>query len=508
MIKRTFFLLTILTLALDPLFLAQEAGSAQPRHLRLDEAVQLALKHNHVVRIASFKVEEDQHAKEVAKSAYLPNIRNDSIFAHLTDTQFIGIPAGSLGTVAGTRIPSSTEVINQGALTFETVGTGLVQPLTQLFKIKAANDVAAADVQASKGKARSTQNEVALKVRQLYYGILVVQSQHQALEAKIRATEELQTERIQQVKYGSTLEANLIESRAQSLQAKQDLLTSELQLSDLVMQFNDVVGLPINSQVVLDPNVPMPTAGSSREESVKLALDSNPKIAEAKAGVDKASAGVREAKREYIPDIDVFTRYSYTNNVPSSSSTSPRDECLKLALDSNPNIAEAKAEVEKAAAGVREAKREYIPDVEAFSRYSYSDNVPFLARNYGTFGVHFGYDLFDGGKKRATLREREAQLAQATENLVRISDEVEVKVQTAYNKLERTKQMLAVSQELLAARKEAQRVSAQGLEHGTYLRSQAEAAVAQEQEAQTLLLQAQLQYAQAQDELNEAKGRR
>jgi len=448
MIKRTFFLLTILTLALDPLFMAQEAGSAQPRHLRLDEAVQLALKHNHVVRIASFKVEEDQHAKEVAKSAYLPNIRNDSIFAHLTDTQFIGIPAGSLGTVAGTRIPSSTEVINQGALTFETVGTGLVQPLTQLFKIKAANDVAAADVQASKGKARSTQNEVALKVRQLYYGILVVQSQHQALEAKIRATEELQTERIQQVKYGSTLEADLIESRAQSLQAKQDLLTSELQLSDLVMQFNDVVGLPINSQVVLDPNVPMPTAGSSREESVKLALDSNPKIAEAKAGVDKASAGVREAKREYIPDIDVFTRYSYTNN------------------------------------------------------------VPFLVHNFGTFGVHFGYDLFDGGKKRATLREREAQLAQATENLVRISDEVEVKVQTAYNKLERTKQMLAVSQELLAARKEAQRVSAQGLEQGTYLRSQAEAAVAQEQEAQTLLLQAQLQYAQAQDELNEAKGRR
>jgi hypothetical protein len=41
---------------------------------------------------------------------------------------------------------------------------------------------------------------------------------------------------------------------------------------------------------------------------------------------------------------------------------------------------------------------------------------------------------------------------------------------------------------------------------GVYLRSQAEAAVAQESQAQTQLLQSQLEYAEAQDELNEAIG--
>jgi len=97
-------------------------------------------------------------------------------------------------------------------------------------------------------------------------------------------------------------------------------------------------------------------------------------------------------------------------------------------------------------------------------------------------------------------------LAQAKENLARISDEVEVKVQTAYNKLERTQQMVAVSQELLTTRREAKRVSAQQLERGAYLRSQADAAVAQEFAAQTLLLQSQLEYAQAQDELTDAIG--
>ena len=448
MIKRAFFLLTILTLALSPLLTAQEVASAQPRHLGLEEAVQLALKHNHSVRIASFKVEEDQHAKEVARSAYLPVLRNDTSFGHVTDTQFIEIPAGSLGSVGSYAIPPRNHIINQGGVNIFTSGTSLTQPLTELFKIKAANDAARANVEASRGKARDVRDQVELKVRQLYYRILVTQSQHQAIDAKIRAVEDLKSERVQQVKYGSTLEADFIESRAQSLQAKQDLLILELQLSDLRMQFNDVVGLPINTEVALDPDVPAPTASSSREEYIKLALDSNPEIAEAKAEVEKASAGVRAAKREYIPDVEAFARYSHQNN-----------------------------------------------------------SVPFLAPNFGTFGVHAGYDIFDGGKKRAMLRQRDAQLDQARENLARITDEIEVKVQTAYNKLERTEQMVAVSQELLTARKEASRVSAQGLEQGTYLRSQADAAFAQQSEAQTLLLQSQLEYAQAQDELNEAVGR-
>ncbi len=426
--------------------LGQQSDSAAPRTINLHQAVDMALKHNHVVRIASYHVEEETHAKEVARSVYFPVMRNDSSFIHVTDTQNIQIPAGALGLVSANEIPAQPLILNQGGKTFESSGTGLVQPLSQLFKIKAGNDVARADLDASRGKARSVENDVALKVRQLYYKILVVQSQHHAIEAKMRALEDLRSERVQQVKYGSTLEADLIESRAQALQAKQELLTSELQLSDLRMQFNDVVGLPIKNEVALDPSL------------------------------------------------------------PASMDSCEREQCIKLALDSHPEIAEARAVVEKAAAGVRAAKREYIPDVEAFARYSYQNDVPFLARNFGTFGIHFSYDIFDGGKKRSMVRERDAQLAQARENLARISDEVELRVQTAYNKLERTQQMIAVSQELLAAREEARRISAQQLEHGAYLRSQAEVAAAQEFEAQTLLLQSQLDYAQAQDELTQATG--
>src|SRR5215831_3590207 len=227
--------------------LAQQPESNGTRHLNLHEAVDLALRHNHVVRIAELHVDEEQRAKEVAKSAYLPKIKNDSVFAHATDTQFIAIPQGGLGVVGGTPIPGHQFTINQGDKNFVSSGTGLTQPLTELFKIKAGNDIARAELNASREKARGVQNDVALKVRELYYSILVVQSKHQAIEANVRAVEDQQSERVQQVKYGSTLELDLIESKAQLLQAKQDLLTTELQLSDLRLEFNDIVGLPLKT---------------------------------------------------------------------------------------------------------------------------------------------------------------------------------------------------------------------------------------------------------------------
>ena len=426
---------------------AQQQAANSSRHLTLQEAVQLALKHNHVVRIAGLRVEEMQHAKEKAKSGYFPTIQNESRAFTVTDTQFIQIAAGSLGTVSGTPIPTESETLNQGGRTFVTSGTGLVQPLTQLFtRVKPANEAASAELGATRADAQETENEVALKVHQLYYRVLITQLHRSATEARIKAAQDLQSERTEQVKYGSALDEDVIESRAQSLQAKQELLSTELQLSDLTMQLNDVTGLPLATQLDLDPGVP----------------------------------GVTD--------------------------TCAREDCVKVALQSHPEIVAAREELRKANAAVQLSKADYVPDVTAFARYSYQNNVPFLAHNFGTFGVELTYDLFDGGRRRAAVRESDAQVAEAKENLARVTEDVQLRLQVAYNKLQRTKEMVQVSEELYALRAESSRVSAQQLQKGEALQSQAQTAVAQELDAKTTLLQSQLDYIQARDEVTQAMG--
>ena len=264
--KWTLQLLRITLVLSGVVAFAGEPGDAPPaRHITLHEAVQLALQHNHNVHIAGYKVEEKEHAKEVARSAYFPTIHNDSNFVHITDTQLIQIQEGSLGTVAGNPVPSATATLNQGGRDLTTSGTQLTQPLTTMLKIRAANDMAQAELKASQQKSKQTENDVALKVHQLYYRVLIAQVHRAAMEARIKASEDLQGERVQQVKYGSTLEENLIESRAQLLEAKQEMLTTDLQLSDLKLQLNDVMGLPLATPLDLDPN----TAKSSQPARAK-----------------------------------------------------------------------------------------------------------------------------------------------------------------------------------------------------------------------------------------------
>ena len=233
---------------------AQQTDNAAPsRHITLHDAVQLALQHNHLVRIKEFQVEEKQQAKQAEKSEYFPSIRNDSNYLHVTDTQLIEIHQGSLGTVAGTPIPAANAIINQGGLDLVTSGTQLTQPLTTLLKIRHANDIAQADLKASRSSAQQTENNVALKVHQIYYQILIEQVHRDATEARIKALQDLQGERVEQVKFGSTLEENLIESRAQGLQSKQELLTTDLHLADLKLQLNDTHGTALKTRSISIP---------------------------------------------------------------------------------------------------------------------------------------------------------------------------------------------------------------------------------------------------------------
>ena len=75
-------------------------------------------------------------------------------------------------------------------------------------------------------------------------------------------------------------------------------------------------------------------------------------------------------------------------------------------------------------------------------------------------------------------------------------------MQTAYNALERTQQVLKVSEEALALRTESSRELRAGARaRSRTTSSQTHLAVAEELDAKTLLLQSQLDYAQAHDEL-------
>jgi len=442
---------TIQLLSVLALLVAAQSVMGQnnaPMQLTLSQAIDLALKQNRDVKLAQLAVVDSQHKKEIARSDYFPHIRNQSSVLHITDLAGVDIPAGAFGNHPDTGpIPGQNLFLDQGGATSYTSGTGLEQPLTQMFKIHASNRAATADLNTARVQVDQTQNEVALKVRQLYYGILIAQLKQQAAGEEVAASQVKLEEATEDVLRGNALDVAVLENRASNLDAKQAALTQRLQIHDQMINLDDLLGLPLNTQLTLDP------------------------------GTSSAS----------MP-------------IPS------REECIRIAQEHSPQIQAAKQSVLKAKAGLSAAKDAYIPDVTGLARYSYQSGIPFLVHNFGTFGISLTYDLFDGGKRIAEIKDSQTLLSEAELNLAKVEDEVAVQVETAYDKVEQMQDLTGVAQEALQAREEASRVTDRQFEQTSALASARAEAHAKALNAQASYLQATLGLSLAQGDLKRTIG--
>ena len=129
--------------------------------------------------------------------------------------------------------------------------------------------------------------------------------------------------------------------------------------------------------------------------------------------------------------------------------------------------------------------------------------MPFVVHNFGTFGLTFSYEVFDFGKRRAAIRERESQLAQAEENVERLKDSVGVAIEQSLHKVERTQKMLQVAAEVVRLRTESERISENQVKQGALMVSSQRQASAASYKAQADLLQAQLAHMLARAELEQ-----
>jgi outer membrane protein TolC len=425
-----------------------QQSSANPMRLTLEQAINLALKQNRSIHLRSLSVDQTQSKKDEARSNYLPQLKTSGNILHLTELEGVEIPAGSLGSYPSTGpVPTPSLVIGQGSDTAYTGGVGLEQPLTQLFRIHHANVAAQQDVLIARTQLDQTQDAIALQVRQLYYNILITQQKLKASQDQLAADQIKDQESQSDVARGNALEISALQSKAAILQAQQDSLTLRLQGNDLQRQFADVLGLPVQTAIDLDPG------------AAAVAID-----------------------------------------IPS------RLDAVRIALDQNQELKAARQTLVKTQAGLAAAKDAYIPDVTVLSRYSYQSGVPFLAHNFGTFGFSFSYDLFDGGRREAKIREARSEVQSAKVSVDKLQSEIEVQVQGIYDRVDELRQMIDVAEQIMKARTEAARLSDRQFEQSAALNSARSQSHADLESATASLLEANCGLSLAEADLKRAIG--
>jgi len=424
------------------------ATSQEPVKLTLAEAIDLALKNNHELLIGGYKAAEMTSAKHVTTSDYYPKVSNSAAYDHFTQTDVLQFGRGSFGTFPALGpLPSTSLTVNQGSLDQVFSRSQVAQPISQLIKIHDAQRAARAEESAARENLEAARNQIALAVRQLYYGLLAVQLDQKTASEEIHVAQEQLSESEQDVQRGNELEVTVLSAKTALLQAKQDELTTRIRKSDLMAQFKDVIGLRDGTEVQLDDHVFAPV------------------------------------------------------DLPG------RDECIHLAQSAAPEIKSAEETVRKAEAGVAAARAEYIPDITAFGRWDYQNGVPFLFHNYGVVGLGLSYTLFDGGKKKAVISERRAQRDQAIENLQRLKDDASVNVQKAFDKIDQSRSLVEVAKQAVTLREEGDRLAGVQLGYGVLVNSKRSETVEALSKARSDLLKAQLGYLESQAELAVLIGR-
>lgn len=418
--------------------------------LTLPKAVAMAMQNNRRLKLAHLSVAESETKRTIARSNYYPHISNQSTAFHVTELEGVSVPAGAFGNSAATGlIPGHQLLIGQGALSAYTSGTGLTQPLTQMFKIRAGDRAAAADVRTAQIDETDAENSISLLVHQMYFDMLTAQAHLDAASQSVLAESVGEAETKRAVVEGKSLDVAALQAHAAYLDRQQAVLKQQLAIDDATMQFDDVLGLPLGTRLFLDGN-------------------------------DLGPSPV----------------------VPS------RPEAIAAVKASNPKVLAARQTVEKARAAVSAAHDAYIPDLSGFARYSYQSGVPFLVHNFGTFGGIFTYDLFDGGAREAKLKQAKIQLQMAETQLQQMESDVAIQIASAYDKVEQLQQLVSVVDEALKARTEAARVTNQRVTQSAELASSAAKDDAAVYDTKASLLEVQLGLFLAQNNIQQMLGQR
>ncbi len=380
--------------------LAAPAQAQEPLKLTLEQAIAQAQSQSPGVKIARARLAEAQAKRRTARADYLPQLSTDAMWLKTSGEQLVKVPKGALGTIPGLGpFPTGEMNLGQGDSHILLHNVTLGQPLTQLWKVHQGVGVATAEERIAEAELKQMEEDIALKTRQVYFGILIAEAKRNAAEAGVAAGEAASEEARKAVATGAALDVIARGAKVQLLDQRHKRMSAEDGVSDLRAELKDLLGLGQDASLSL-------TAAPPR-------LDAAPK----------------------------------------------REDLLQAAMARNAELKAAKEKLEKGRFGLAAGRADYIPEVSAFARHTYQEGVPFLRHRSMTVGLTLSWNLFDWGKRQGVIGQRAALVSQAEENLRRVKHRVEIDLDKGLRKLETARLRLEVAEEVCAVAQEKARLA-------------------------------------------------
>jgi outer membrane protein len=387
---RHVFLILLVIASVWPSALSAEepapANDSQAPLLTLDDAVQIALVNNRLVKNSSLEAQKFDFRVSTAKTLRLPKFQTAVLGGELLHSFDYTIPAGSLGTYSSTGpIPSRDAKIHNPAR-FTTHATAAAdEPILQQYKIGLGIRATELGREIAKEDVRAQRQKIAADVRNAYFNLVATQAAVNAARESVTTLEEAKRITAKYEVEQTVLRADALEVDARLAKAFYDLSVSENGLATQRENLNQLLGRDLKTSFRVDV---MP---ETEAEDISL-------------------QDARDRAEKTRPEI--------------------RQAMLK----------EKQAEYER-----RMAKAEYIPELSASVRYMGFNNTEFLPGNVGVAGFFFSWEPFDWGRKRNLVSEKTRTVEQARNGASETESKIAVEVGKKYREWREAALLLKVT---------------------------------------------------------------
>ena len=379
----------------------QSATAASGDILTLDEAIALALRDNREVMNARLGIGKAEDDVAAARTYRLPKFEFNALAGQQLISPDFTFTKGVLGNYANVGpIPDRDIKMSTPSRPTAILLGQVTQPLSQLHRIRLNIKQADLMTDVAREQLRGQQQSVVNNVKRTYYAIVQSESALQSIREALAFYRELERVTGDYVTQQVALKADDLEVKTRLAKTETEELTVGNQLATLKEQLNQLLGRDIRSEFRVSA---IPSASLFQTDLVAartLALDQRPEIKEARLRVQQAEVEKRIKKSEYIPDISLAFTYA-----------SPRN------FD------------------------EFIP------------------KNFAAAGVAMNWEVFDWGRKKRQLAEKQKTIDQANNSLRDAENSVMIEVGAKMRDLQQAAQTLRVAQLKQETARENMRVS-------------------------------------------------
>jgi outer membrane protein TolC len=377
---------------------AQMALRAGER-LTLDTAVRLAVENNRQLASARLEVAKADDGIAIARTHRLPIFSTEANASQLLSPVSFSFPAGSFGDFPATGpIPSADTTVSVPRAPTVYVSSSVSQPLTQLIKVNLGIKNALAVKEIEGERVRSTQLTVVNNVKRLYFAILQTQSALVANAEAIELYREL--DRTVQVRV------------AQQVSLKSDGLDIQFRLAQEELTRTTTLN-----------------ALDSQKEQLNQLMGRDVRTPFDVEGVSALS----------VLDVDV-------------------EAAQRHALESRPDVRQARLTVKQAEIDKRLTRADRIPEISAAVSYVSNFNIDIMPTNLATAGVKVKWEPFDWGRRSRELTTKERTLEQAKLAVRDAEDRAAVDISARFRTLNEKRALLRVTEMAQATAREKVRV--------------------------------------------------